>query len=103
MQVALHPSEWLGCLYAIVQLQTHVLGFSRPHTGERNDTMVGTKAIRFPASLCILEYFRILPASRNFNKSAMLVSQCLRLRRSSSRNLYAVMFADSCCSRVLLG
>lgn len=90
MQVALHPSEWLAACMLLVQMQIHVLGFSRPHTGERNHTIVGTKAIRFPANLCILEYFRILPASRNFNKSAMLVSQCLCLRRSSSRNFYAL-------------
>ena len=46
-------------------------------TKRRNDTMVGTKAMRLPASLCSLEYLRILPASRNCNKSAIPFSLCL--------------------------
>lgn len=46
----------------------------------RDDTMVGTKAIRLPASLCSLEYLRILLASRNCNKSAMLSDLCLHAR-----------------------
>lgn len=59
-----------------MQMQKQLLT-AKVYTGERNDTIVGTKAIRFPANLCILEYFRTLLASRNFNNSAMLVSQCL--------------------------
>ena len=64
-----------ACMFA-KRNDTCLYGFSQQILYKRRkDTMVGTKAIRLPASLCSLEYSRILPASLNRNKF-VIISVC---------------------------